>query len=281
MQVIRRIKEQYRTEQEREHLFDGDPWSGDQETVYPARDLELPEQFEHVSMEAVLAADSPADELMAVLKKVHPWSALYYGLTGTAVLRELYVNWVPKYYPGAEVQVLSPMIRGSLGTASINSMIQTAVNPSAEGKAELKLGEKILRVGDRVIHRRNNYDLEVFNGDIGYITAVDNSDLSLIVSFLPDHRQVEYQREQISELELAYGITIHKSQGSEFDVVIIPVVSQHYRMLFRNLIYTGLTRARKLAVFVGTRRAFAMAVHNQDSSRRQTALAGLLQTGGR
>ncbi|MCI5121872.1 MAG: recombinase RecD, partial [Candidatus Electrothrix sp. AUS4] len=138
------------------------------------------------------------------------------------------------------------------------------------------VGERVFRVGDRVIHRRNNYDLGVFNGDIGRITAVNNEALTLRVCFFPDQREVEYQREQITELELAYSITIHKSQGSEFEVVILPILTQHFRMLFRNLIYTGLTRARKLAVFVGTRKALAMAVNNQDTGLRQTALQELL-----
>jgi exodeoxyribonuclease V alpha subunit len=169
------------------------------------------------------------------------------------------------------------MIRGSLGTASLNKTLQQAVNPGQQGRAEIMVGERVFRVGDRVIHRRNNYDLGVFNGDIGRITAVNNEALTLQVCFFPDQREVEYQREQITELELAYAITIHKSQGSEFEVVILPVLTQHFRMLFRNLVYTGLTRARKLAVFVGTRKALAMAVHNQDTGLRQTALQELLR----
>ncbi|HEB69214.1 MAG TPA: recombinase RecD [Desulfobulbus sp.] len=276
LQVIARIKKHYATVEEREQAAGGDPYSYT-EHPYDDEPLQLPEAFRHVSGQAVVTADSAAGELAAVLKKIHPWSALYYGLTAAGVIRELYATWIPRYCKGAEIQVLSPMIRGSLGTARLNTMIQATVNPAARGRAELALGEKIFRVGDRVIHRRNNYDLEVFNGDIGTIVAVDNNDLKLRVSFLPDHRQVEYQREQITELEHAFAITVHKAQGSEFEVVILPVVSQHYRMLFRNLIYTGLTRARRLAIFVGTRRAFAMAVHNKDTSERQTALAALIR----
>jgi exodeoxyribonuclease V alpha subunit len=99
-----------------------------------------------------------------------------------------------------------------------------------------------------------------------------------VVSFFPDSREVLYRQTDIVELDLAYAITIHKSQGSEFEAVIIPVLTQHFKMLFRNLIYTGLTRARKLAVFVGTRKALAMAVQNQDTRQRQTALKELLQS---
>jgi len=127
-----------------------------------------------------------------------------------------------------------------------------------------------------VIHRRNNYDLGVFNGDIGVIQDIDNIDLTCTVAFFPDYRLVYYKQTDIMELDLAYAITIHKSQGSEFEVVIIPILTQHFKMLFRNLIYTGITRAKKLAVFVGTRRAMAMAVKNQDISKRQTALQELL-----
>jgi len=155
-------------------------------------------------------------------------------------------------------------------------VIQEASNPFIEGKKQLKVGERIFRIGDRVIHRRNNYDLGVFNGDIGVIRDMDNIDLTCSVAFYPDNRLVHYQQTDIMELDLAYAITIHKSQGSEFEVVIIPVLTQHFKMLFRNLIYTGITRAKKLAVFVGTRKALAMAVKNRDISKRQTALQELL-----
>ncbi|MCI5223775.1 MAG: recombinase RecD, partial [Candidatus Electrothrix sp. AR4] len=240
--------------------------------------VEVPEQFRHVNLQALATAEGPAGELAAVVKKVHPWSSLYYGMTAADVVRRLYTEWIPKYCgTECEIQVLSPMIRGSLGTASLNTMLQQAVNPGQQGRAEISVGERLFRTGDRVIHRRNNYDLGVFNGDIGRITAVNNEAMTLRVRFLQDQREVEYQREQITELELAYAVTVHKSQGSEFEAVILPVMTQHFRMLFRNLIYTGLTRARKLAVFVGTRRAMAMAVANQDTGLRQTALRELLR----
>ena len=168
------------------------------------------------------------------------------------------------------------MIRGSLGTASLNTMIQAAVNPPLDGKHQLSLGERLFRVGDRVIHRRNNYDLGVFNGDIGKIVLIDHQAMRCTVSFSPDNRTVIYQRDDMVELDLAYAVTIHKSQGSEFEVVILPVLTQHFKMLFRNLLYTGLTRARRLAVLVGTRQAAGMAVRNLDSGKRQTALRELL-----
>jgi len=278
LQVIARIKAQYRTEQEREQARGGDPFIEEAEEGKGYEPLQLPEQFAHVDPGAVITAESAADELLAVLNRVHPWSSLYYGLTATDVVRRLYCEWIPRYYPDAEIQVLSPMIRGSLGTASLNVMLQNAVNPPAKNRAELKVGERVFRVGDRVIHRRNNYELEVFNGDIGRVVAVDHGAPGLSVSFLPENRVVEYRKDQVTELDHAFAITVHKSQGSEFDVVILPVLSQHFRMLFRNLIYTGLTRAKKLAVFVGTRKALAMAVHNRESLKRQTGLTHLLGT---
>jgi exodeoxyribonuclease V alpha subunit len=240
-------------------------------------ELVIPAKFLHVDLAAVQEAQTQTDELMAVLKKVHPWSSLHYGLTAGDIVRRLYLEWIPKYLgPTCEIQILSPMTRGSLGTLALNRMIQDAANPFREGKPQLKVGEKYFRTGDRVIHRRNNYDLNVFNGDIGVIQAIDNVELTLSVAFFPDKRVVHYRREDIVELDLAYAITIHKSQGSEFEAAIIPVFTQHYKMLFRNLIYTGLTRAKRLAVFVGTRKALAMAVRNQDTSKRQTALAELI-----
>jgi exodeoxyribonuclease V alpha subunit len=250
-----------------------------QESVKPYEtELVIPPKFQHVDIEKICAAQTEVEQLLAVLKKVHPWSALRYGLTASEVVRKLYVEWIPKYLGNhTEIQVITPMTRGSLGTINLNAMIQACANPPQSGKSQLQVGERIFRVGDRVIHRRNNYDLGVFNGDIGVIREIDNSELSCVVSFAPDQRLVHYRRDDIPELDLAYAITIHKSQGSEFAVVIIPVLTQHFKMLFRNLIYTGLTRARKLAVLVGTRKALAMAVKNQDTSERQTYLKELLR----
>lgn len=251
----------------------------DEPVVPYETELTIPKKFQNVDIEKVFQAQTKVDELFSVLKKVHPWSSIHYGLSASDVVKRLYLEWIPKYYGrDAEIQILSPMIRGSLGTLALNKMIQEAVNPQEKGKSELIVGERIFRVGDRVIHRKNNYELEVFNGDIGVIKSIDNKELTCEVAFSPDGRLVQYQRDDIPQLDLSYAITIHKSQGSEFQTVIIPVLTQHFKMLFRNLIYTGLTRARKLAVFVGTRKALAMAVKNQDTSQRQTYLKELIQS---
>ncbi len=240
--------------------------------------IHIPEKFAHVRIDDILKAGTRADELLAVLKTVHPWSSLHYGLSAVDVVDKLYREWIPRYYgKDCEVQILSPMTRGSLGTFSLNRMIQQRANPQAAGKRQISVGERVFREGDRVIHKRNNYDLGVFNGDIGVIDRIDPLAMTAAVLFLPDRRSVTYQRENLLELDLAYAVTVHKSQGSEFEAVIIPLLTQHYKMLYRNLVYTGLTRARRLAVFVGTRRALAMAVKNEDTSLRQTALSRLLR----
>lgn len=240
-------------------------------------DFVIPDQFKHVDLEKLKESQDQVDALKAVVKKIHPWSSLHYGLSAVACVVKLYLDWIPKYQgQNTEIQILTPMTRGSLGSANLNQVIQANTNPPGESKSQIKVGERIFREGDRVIHRRNNYDLNVFNGDIGRIQSINTEDLTAVVSFYPDHREVSYQKEHIMELDLAYAITIHKSQGSEFNAVIIPVLTQHFKMLYRNLIYTGLTRAKSLAVFVGTRKALSMAIRQQDVSQRQTALQTLI-----
>jgi len=238
----------------------------------------VPDKFKHVDIEQLTQSEAQVDALKAVVKKIHPWSSLHYGLSAVDTVVKLYLEWIPKYHgQDTEIQILTPMTRGSMGSANLNQVIQAKVNPPTETKYQLKVGERIFREGDRVIHRRNNYDLNVFNGDIGKIVTIDNEELTATVTFYPDHREVHYKKEDIMELDLAYAITIHKSQGSEFKAVIIPILSQHFKMLYRNLVYTGLTRANTLAVFVGTRKALAMAIRQQDVSQRQTALEVLIK----
>ena len=177
----------------------------------------------------------------------------------------------------AEIQVLTPQVRGTLGTLNLNESLQRICNPQSAGAPQLQIGARILRVGDRVIQTRNNYDLGVFNGDIGRVTEVDPEEAACSVAFSgAGPRTARFERDDLADLSLAYAITIHKSQGSEFQAVILPVVGQHFNMLYRNLIYTGLTRAKRLAIFVGSRRAFAMAVAQIDNRKRQTALCDLL-----
>lgn len=241
--------------------------------------LTIPEKFKHVDLSVLAKAESNTKELMAVLKKVHPWSSLNYGLSAVETAVRLYTKTIPEWLgKGVEIQILTPQVRGTLGTLSLNESLQKISNPEAPNKRQVQVGARILRVGDRVIQTRNNYDLGVFNGDIGRVTQVDSEDMTCEVCFSGgEDRVVFFEKEDLTDLSLAYAITIHKSQGSEFQVVIIPVLGQHFNMLFRNLIYTGLTRAKKLAVFVGSRKAFAMAVGQIDNRKRQTALADLIE----
>ena len=178
-----------------------------------------------------------------------------------------------------EVQILSPMTVGSMGTRNLNQLVQETANPDHKDKPILQLGERLFRLGDRVIQRRNNYDLEVFNGDIGCISAIDTQAISMEVTYQTGGitRFTHYEKQDMIDLDLAYAITIHKSQGSEFDVVIIPVVLQHFNMLYQNLIYTALTRAKKMAIFVGTRKALGIAVRNIDNRSRKTMLKMIVQ----
>jgi len=207
--------------------------------------------------------------------KFPAWSSLRYGLDVIDMTVKLYMESLPKYLgKEKEIQILIPMNVGDLGNAKMNAKIQSIVNPPSSDKGEIKLKDRILREGDKVIHTKNNYDLEVYNGDIGKIIDVYASTNELTVKF--SDREVEYKRSDILDLDLAYSISIHKAQGSEFDCVILPVMNQYYRMLFRNLIYTGLTRAKKFAVFVGQRKALETAVNNFHYEERQTSLKEML-----
>lgn len=189
---------------------------------------------------------------------------------------ELVSQRLPKagHHP-ATIQVLCPMNRGLLGTQALNQRLQELLNPPSPEKSELLRGQRILRAGDRVMQLRNNYDRDVFNGDLGEVLRIDGEDQQLVVQF-PD-KAVTYDLSDTDELALAYALTIHKSQGSEFPVVVMPLAQQHYMMLQRNLFYTGMTRAKKLLIVVGQRRAIEMAVNNHKLVERRTRLAERLQ----
>lgn len=175
-----------------------------------------------------------------------------------------------------DVQVLTPMNRGALGTTVLNARLQEALNPPGEFTVEVERFGTLFRVGDKVIQTRNNYDKEVFNGDIGRVTQIETEPLRVEVCF-DDARTVTYEAAELDELRLAYAITIHKSQGSEFPAVVIPLSTQHYVMLQRNLLYTGLTRGRRLVVLIGSREALELAVRRTESQRRWTTLEARLR----
>ncbi len=177
--------------------------------------------------------------------------------------------------PIRDIQVLTPMNRNLLGTISLNQSLQLALNPPNELKFEIERFGITFRVGDKVIQTHNNYDKEVFNGDIGHIVTIDADPVKVHVRYDAD-RLVEYEPGELDELQLAYALSIHKSQGSEFPCVIIPVSTQHYVLLERSLIYTAITRAKKLCVLVGDERALSLAVSKQESRKRWTGLRQLL-----
>jgi exodeoxyribonuclease V alpha subunit len=178
------------------------------------------------------------------------------------------------YDPLKDIQTLSPMNRGRAGTNHLNDVLQAALNPqplAAPGKAETNRGNRMLRVGDKVLQRVNNYRLEVFNGDMGMVEAIDLEDQMIAVRFAD--RVVEYDFADSLELAHGFAVTIHKAQGSEYPAVVIPLHTQHYLMLSRNLLYTALTRAKKTVVMIGTTKAIGMAMRNLEATRRFTGLA--------
>jgi exodeoxyribonuclease V alpha subunit len=185
------------------------------------------------------------------------------------------INLVGKHIPRKfgldpirDIQVLCPMNRGGVGARSLNIELQAALNPNPAAKVE-RFGW-IFAPGDKVMQIENDYDKDVFNGDIGYIQAVDTVEGELTVDF--DGREVSYLFGELDTLVPAYAATIHKSQGSEYPAVVIPVMTQHYAMLQRNLLYTGLTRGKKLVILVGQRKAIAIAVKNESGRRRWSKL---------
>jgi exodeoxyribonuclease V alpha subunit len=191
---------------------------------------------------------------------------------------DLVQNRIPRRFgfdPLAEIQVLSPLHRGAAGVAELNHRLQEALNPPLEAKPEYRRGAQVYRLGDRVMQTRNDYDREVFNGDMGWITAVDSLNQAITVRI--DGRGIEYEFSDVDELVHAYAVSVHKSQGSEYRAVVVPVLMQQYMMLQRNLLYTAITRARELVVLVGSRRAMAIAVRNDKIAERHTALDLRLQ----
>ncbi len=176
---------------------------------------------------------------------------------------------LPKYYkiPASQIQVLAPLQRGTAGAANLNLALQEALNPSGAG---IRRSGYIFRQNDKVMQIKNNYDKEVFNGDIGIIERVNLEERTLIIDF--DGRHVEYEDMELDEIVLAYATTIHKAQGSEYPVVVMPLLMEHYVMLQRNLVYTGITRAKKILVIVGTKKALAYSVNNLTVTKRNTML---------
>lgn len=186
-------------------------------------------------------------------------------------IKDLCATRLPKRYgfhPIEDIQVLCPMQRGELGARRLNEVLQSALNPSEEW---IKVGGVCYKLGDKVMQIKNNYDKQVFNGDIGRIIEIDHDDKMVMIAF--EDQMILYDGTELDEIVLAYATTVHKSQGSEYSVVIVPLTHQHYVMLQRNLLYTSMTRAKKFMVLVGTQKAIQFAVRNERISQRNTSLS--------
>jgi exodeoxyribonuclease V alpha subunit len=196
---------------------------------------------------------------------------------GAEGIVHLVSEYLPKHGidPVKEVQVLCPATRGEVGTRQLNVLLQQVLNPPNQGKLELARGGSILRVGDRVIQQVNDYQREVFNGDLGTIAEISLEEQEVTVQFAD--RAVTYDYADLGELALAWAVTVHKSQGSEYPVVILPLFLVHYMLLSRNLLYTGLTRAKQLAILVGPTKAIGLTVKRIMDRERYTALANRLK----
>jgi exodeoxyribonuclease V alpha subunit len=189
-------------------------------------------------------------------------------------VEDLVTSRIPEKFnlrPLEDIQVMAPMYRGPAGVTALNARLQAALNPPEALKPERALYGQTFRPGDKVMQVRNDYEKKVFNGDIGFVSEISQIDHTLTVEF--EGRGVEYAFGEADQLALAYAISVHKSQGSEFPAVVLPLLTQHYMMLQRNLLYTAITRAEKLCVLVSNQKAIAIAVKNNKVAERYSALA--------
>ncbi len=186
------------------------------------------------------------------------------------VILELVKERIPRKFgfdPVEDIQVLTPMHRGIVGSATLNQTLQQELNPVSEG---LNRGGRLYKINDKVMQIKNNYDKEVFNGDIGRIVKIDQEMQEMTIVF--ENREALYDFSELDEISLAYAISVHKSQGSEYAAVVLPLVTQHFMLLQRNLIYTAVTRGKKLVVLVGSKKALAMGIKNDRTRKRHTNL---------
>lgn len=210
-----------------------------------------------------------------------------FALDAVRTIRELSTTRLTNAYgfdPTSQIQVLCPSKKGETGTINLNNVLQEALNPPLPDKKEYNTGYRLFREGDKVMQIRNNYNIHwesddgdgdgIFNGDIGYIEVIDMRHDAVVIDF--SGRRATYSKEQLQEIELAYAITVHKSQGSEFDAVIMPVISVNSRLCYRNLLYTAVTRAKKLMILVGTTGCLNSMIDNNKTQLRYSSLKHFL-----
>lgn len=200
-----------------------------------------------------------------------------------AALPSLVRDRIPAFLncdPIEDIQILAPMRRTITGVENLNLCLQAALNPVSDTKSEIVIGANIFRLGDKVMQLKNNYQKLVFNGDIGRIIDIDPEERKLVVAFqeAEGERAVEYESDELDQLTLSYAISVHKSQGNEYPVIIMPITTQHYLMLQRNLLYTAVTRAKKMVVLIGTAKAIGIAVRNNRIEKRNSLLCQRIQT---
>jgi exodeoxyribonuclease V alpha subunit len=219
------------------------------------------------------------DEINKRLSCFSKFNAINFDMSPVDMIEQLYTTVIPRYYgEKMEIQILSPQKQTDIGTMILNKRIQEKINPKTDDKKEILLDTIIYREGDKVIQLKNNYEKGIFNGEIGYIVRVFENERKMLVDFSygDNDKKVLIEREFLGDIDLAYAVTIHKSQGSEFDCVIIPISYLHKGMLFKNLIYTGMTRGKKLVIFVGQKNALNYGISNTYKISRNTNLKNLL-----
>lgn len=241
--------------------------------------VKLTEVFRQAAQSRIITAAHAINQGLLPDLKPSPESDFFFLERSSAeeisqTIAQLIKERLPAKYgfdPVTDIQVLCPMNRQALGTVAFNALLQETLNPPGEMKFEVERFNQTFRVGDKVIQNRNNYDKEVFNGDIGHISRIETDPVTVLVRY-DAKRLVSYETGELDELQLAYAITIHKSQGSEFPCIIIPLAMAQFIMLERNLIYTGVTRGKKLVVIVGESKALNQAVQQTGARHRWTGL---------
>jgi exodeoxyribonuclease V alpha subunit len=207
----------------------------------------------------------------------------HFPLDAVRTTKDLCIKRLPDAYgfdPTTQIQVLCPSKKGETGTFNLNQVLQECINPPSQDKKEHNTGYRLFREGDKVMQTKNNYNIHwesdndegdgIFNGDIGFIETIDMRHDAIIIDFAG--KRATYSKEQLQEIELAYAVTVHKSQGSEFDAVVIPVISVNSRLCYRNLLYTAVTRAKKMLILVGTTACLNSMIDNNKTQLRYSSL---------